>query len=44
MIIRRATPADVPAILRLIVALAVYEREPDAVNSTGTSRCASARA
>jgi GNAT superfamily N-acetyltransferase len=34
VIVRRATPADVPAILRLIVALAVYEREPDAVKAT----------
>jgi GNAT superfamily N-acetyltransferase len=34
MIVRHATPADVPAILRLIVALAVYEREPDAVKAT----------
>lgn len=32
--VRRATPADVPAMLRLIVALAVYEREPDAVKAT----------
>jgi GNAT superfamily N-acetyltransferase len=37
MIVRRATPADVPAILRLIVALAVYEREPDAVKATEES-------
>ena len=34
MIVRRATPADVPAILRLIIALATYEREPDAVKAT----------
>jgi GNAT superfamily N-acetyltransferase len=34
VIVRHATPADVPAILRLIVALAVYEREPDAVKAT----------
>ena len=34
MIVRHATPADVPAILRLIVALAVFEREPDAVKAT----------
>lgn len=34
MIVRHATPADVPAILRLIHALAVYEREPDAVQAT----------
>lgn len=37
MIVRRATPADVPAILRLIVALATYEREPDAVRATEQS-------
>lgn len=41
MIVRRATPADVPAILRLIVALAVYEREPDAVKATEESLAAS---
>jgi GNAT superfamily N-acetyltransferase len=35
--IRRATPADLPGILRLIVALAVYEREPDAVKATEQS-------
>jgi GNAT superfamily N-acetyltransferase len=34
VIVRRATSADVPAILRLIVALATYEREPDAVKTT----------
>lgn len=34
MIVRRAIPADLPAILRLIVALATYEREPDAVRAT----------
>jgi GNAT superfamily N-acetyltransferase len=32
--VRPATPADVPAILQLIVDLAVYEREPDAVKAT----------
>ncbi|WP_116089707.1 GNAT family N-acetyltransferase [Sphingomonas crusticola] len=37
MIVRRASPADVPAILRLIVALATYEREPDAVAATEQS-------
>ena len=37
MIVRRAIPADVPAILRMIVALAVYEREPDAVKATDAS-------
>jgi GNAT superfamily N-acetyltransferase len=35
--IRRATVDDVPAMLRLIVALAVYEREPDAVKATAES-------
>jgi GNAT superfamily N-acetyltransferase len=33
-VIREATPADVPEILRLIGELAVYEREPDAVETT----------
>ena len=37
MIVRKAMPADVPAILRLIVALATYEREPDAVRATEQS-------
>lgn len=32
--IRAATPDDVPAILDLVRALAVYEREPDAVLAT----------
>jgi len=32
--IRAATPADVPLILEFIRALAVYEREPDAVTAT----------
>lgn len=32
--VREATPADVPAILELIHQLAVYEREPDAVQNT----------
>lgn len=32
--IRPATPADIPVIRDLIVALAVYEREPDAVKAT----------
>jgi len=32
--IRAATAADVPAILGLVRALAVYEREPDAVDAT----------
>jgi GNAT superfamily N-acetyltransferase len=34
MIVRRARADDVPAILRLIRALATYEREPDAVHAT----------
>jgi GNAT superfamily N-acetyltransferase len=34
VIVRRATPSDIPAILRLIIALAIYEREPDAVKAT----------
>lgn len=32
--IRAATPADIPAIRQLIVALAIYEKEPDAVKAT----------
>lgn len=32
--IRKAEPADAPRILELIVGLAVYEREPDAVDTT----------
>ncbi len=32
--IRPARPADVPAILRLVRALAAYEKEPDAVDAT----------
>ena len=32
--IRAATPADIPAIHALIVALAVYEKAPDAVKAT----------
>ena len=32
--IRDAAPADVPEILRLVHALAVYEKEPDAVEAT----------
>lgn len=35
--IRRVEPGDVAAILDLIVALAVYEREPDAVQATEAS-------
>ncbi|WP_404385842.1 GNAT family N-acetyltransferase [Knoellia locipacati] len=34
MTIREATPDDVPAILRLVRALATYEKEPDAVEAT----------
>lgn len=37
VLIRRAERADVPDILRLIVALAIYEREPDAVKVTEES-------
>jgi GNAT superfamily N-acetyltransferase len=37
VIVREATPADVPAILRLIIALATYEREPNAVRATERS-------
>lgn len=32
--VREATPADVPAILSLVRALAAYEREPDAVEAS----------
>lgn len=32
--IRAATPSDIPAIHRLIVELAVYEKEPDAVQAS----------
>jgi len=38
--IRRAEPRDVSDMLRLIVALAVYEREPDAVMATEASLAA----
>ena len=34
MIVRRARPDDVPAILRLIRALATYEYAPDSVETT----------
>ncbi|WP_423922190.1 GNAT family N-acetyltransferase [Frigoribacterium sp. 2-23] len=34
MTVRPARPADVPEMLRLIVELAVYEKEPDAVATT----------
>jgi GNAT superfamily N-acetyltransferase len=37
VIVRRAIPGDVPAILSLIKALATYEREPDAVKATEDS-------
>ena len=37
MIVRRAIPGDVPAILGLIKELATYEREPDAVKATEAS-------
>ncbi len=32
--VRAAVPADVPALLQLVRALAAYEREPDAVEAT----------
>jgi GNAT superfamily N-acetyltransferase len=32
--IREATPADIPAIHQLIIELAIYEKEPDAVDAT----------
>ncbi|MGI8535235.1 MAG: GNAT family N-acetyltransferase [Mycobacteriales bacterium] len=32
---RPAVPADVPVLLELVLELAVYEREPDAVETTG---------
>ena len=35
--VRRAVPADVPDILRLIRELATYERQPDAVEATEAS-------
>lgn len=34
IVIRKATQKDVPAIYDLVVALAVYENEPDAVTAT----------
>jgi GNAT superfamily N-acetyltransferase len=34
VMIRSATPADIPVIRQLIVDLAVYEREPDAVKAS----------
>ena len=34
MIVRAARPTDIPDILRLIRALATFEREPDAVHAT----------
>ncbi len=34
MLIRKASPSDVPEILKLITELAVYENEPDAVKTT----------
>lgn len=40
MIVRRAAHEDVPAILRLIRALATFEREPDAVRATEESLAA----
>lgn len=35
--IRWAVPGDEATVLRLVKALAIYEREPDAVQATGTS-------
>jgi GNAT superfamily N-acetyltransferase len=35
--VRRATPADVPEILRMIHALATYEHQPEAVEATEES-------
>ena len=37
MTIRPATPADVPTILALVIELAVYEKQPDAVGATVAS-------
>ena len=37
VLVRKATPADVPAILALIRHLATYERQPDAVEATEAS-------
>lgn len=34
LVIRKATPEDVPVIIRLVKELAAYEREPDAVLAT----------
>jgi GNAT superfamily N-acetyltransferase len=34
LVIRKATPADVPVVLALVKDLAAYEREPDAVVAT----------
>lgn len=34
LVIRKATPDDVPAVLRLVKDLAAYEKEPDAVVAT----------
>jgi GNAT superfamily N-acetyltransferase len=36
LVIREATPADIPEMLNLIRDLAIYEREPDAVVATET--------
>jgi GNAT superfamily N-acetyltransferase len=33
-VVRPATPGDVPAVLRMVQALAEYEKEPDAVEAT----------
>lgn len=37
VVVRRAVPGDVPEILRLIRHLAIYERQPDAVEATEKS-------
>ena len=37
IVVRFATPADVPAILRLVKVLATYEKKPDAVEATEES-------
>jgi len=34
IIIRNAVAADIPAVIGLVIALAVFEKEPDAVSST----------
>ena len=34
LVIRKATPSDVPSVVALVKELASYEREPDAVIAT----------